>query len=147
MAAVLDAEPALRSRMDVIGVHAYGADAGEALSELAAFADRMAEVGLGDIPISWNELGWPTDGSELGIPLISDETRARYLREIAESDLRACGVVSLAPHTWVSFEEDEGDTEDWFGIADPETARPYESALAYREAIASKQRPAQRPCA
>ena len=48
-----------------------------------------------------------------------------------------CNVDGILPHTWTSPEESTDNPEDWYGIADPTTARPYPSALAYSESAKS----------
>jgi hypothetical protein len=94
----------------------------------------MKEIGLGGVPISWNEVGWTTSG-EGGFAITPDDERAAYLQQLAATDLRDCNVISIAPHTWVSEQKDPANPEDWFGIVDPGTGAPYRSALDYRAGI------------
>jgi hypothetical protein len=144
---MLSASPTLRAGIDAVGVHIYAADAKAALGELAWLRERLEKIGLEKVPISWNEVGWPTRG-EGGAPPVPEALRAGYLLEVGSADLNGCAVASLAPHTWVSEQRDPADPEHWFGIADPASAAPYPSAVAYRNAIerARDRDTAEAPC-
>ena len=94
----------------------------------------MNGAGLARVPISWNEVGWPTRGALAGGRAVPEVIRAAYLYQVADADLARCGVTSLAPHTWVTVQQNPTDPEDWFGIANPVSAQPYPTALAYSRA-------------
>jgi hypothetical protein len=51
---------------------------------------------------------------------------------IALSD---CDVIGIAAHTWVTAEQRANYSEDWYGIADPLTGKPYPSATAYSDQV------------
>ncbi len=145
---MLAAVPALRGHVDAVGVHVYAPTGGAALMRIAAFRHELEAIGMGGVRISWNEVGWPTHGTAGSGYVVTELARALYLRQVADADLGACGVTSLAPHTWVSAEQDAADAENWYGIADPRSAQPYPSALAYAEAIeeAAAGRYSSEPC-
>jgi hypothetical protein len=131
---MLAAEPQLARQIDVVGVHAYGHDAADALATVAYQRQAVDASALRGKPLSVNEIGWYTDGTG---PDVTDEaTRARYLAELthalAASD---CGIASLAPHTWISAESNPANPDDWYGIADPAGGEPYDSGRAYTDQV------------
>lgn len=133
LAATAGATPDLGSLVDAVAVHTYGS-VPEVLDQLASYRRAVDGAGLAGMPLSLNEVGWTTNGTGIFDP-VSEARRASNLEAVArEVALSDCGVRSLAPHTWVTAEEDPGDQEDWFGIADPELGTPYPSAIAYTEA-------------
>lgn len=133
---MLAARPGLARKLDVIGVHAYGARPAGALRGLARQRAAVDAAGLAGKPLAYNEVGWYTRGLGATPPVDEDE-RAEYLAEVTAAVARSeCGVVAFAPHTWRTREQDPLDIEDWYGIADPETGEPYPTARAYlREAL------------
>ncbi len=128
---MLAARPALRRKLDVIGVHAYGADTDGVLRQLARQRAAVDAAGLRAKPLAYNEVGWYTSGVG-ATPAVDDEARAAYLAQVTAAAANSnCGLVSYAPHTWVTREEDPLNIEDWYGIADPDTGEPYASGRAY----------------
>jgi hypothetical protein len=131
---MLVARPELVREIDVVAVHAYGHDPAGVLSTVAFQRRAVDASALRGKPLSVNEVGWYTAG--VGPDVTSEETRADYMGEVthdlAESD---CGILSLAPHTWITAETDPANPEDWYGIADPETGEPYPSGVAYIEQV------------
>lgn len=132
---MLAAAPRLAGQLDVIGVHAYGARPPAVLDRLAYQRRATRAAGLGQRPMSFNEVGWYTSG--VGpLPAIAEDVRATYLGEVTSAVARSdCDVESFAPHTWITREVDSGSSEDWYGIADPATAEPYPTAEAYFEQV------------
>ena len=129
------AAPALARKLDQIAVHAYGARPAGVLERLAAQRRAVREAGLGEMPITFNETGWYTSGAGPIAP-VSEEERAIYLAEVTAAVARSnCGVASFAPHTWITRELNPASIEDYYGIADPETAEPYPTAGAYLDQV------------
>jgi hypothetical protein len=131
---MLVARPELAREIDVVGVHAYGHDPAAVLDTVAFQRRAVDASALRGKPLSVNEVGWYTAG--VGPDVTPEETRADYLGEVthdlAESD---CGIVSLAPHTWISAESDPANAEDWYGIADPTSGDPYPTGVAYIDQV------------
>jgi len=126
--------PSLRDAVDAVAVHAYEPEAEQVVSDIGWYRGELEEAGLGDAPMSVNEVGWPTQGQS-GSP-VPEAERASKLRELADAIARTdCGVVSFAPHTWVTEELDPADYQDWYGISAPRTGDPYPSAVAYAEVV------------
>ena len=136
LARMLAHRPELHDQIDAVGIHVYAPDAAGVVAGVAAFRESVDAAGLAGVPLSWNEVGWPTAG-EGGFAPTPEAERAVLMREVTAAAAGiGCGIVSFAPHTWVTPELNPADPEDWFGISDPETGEPYPSALAYREAVA-----------
>ncbi len=120
--------------IDVIGVHAYG-DPATMSSLIEYFRSSADSAGLSSADLSVNELGWPTAGvgSFANVP---EATRATWIRDMTEAIATSdCGVLSFAPHTWVTPEADPNDQEDWFGMANPVSGEPYPSAEELGEVV------------
>lgn len=133
---VLAYRPELRAAIDAVGIHVYAPDAAGVIAGVVEFRREIDAAGLPGVPLSWNEVGWPTAGDG-GLPATPEAERAELIGAATAAAGRiGCGIVSFAPHTWVTPEVDPSDPEDWFGIADPVTAEPYPTALAYRDAVA-----------
>jgi hypothetical protein len=132
---VQEARPELTAAIDAVGVHLYAPQPEGMLAQLTWYRGAMDTAGFDGTPISVNELGWPTQGSGT-FTALPEATRAPYLGSVIEGIARSdCGVVSVAPHTWITEERDPIDQEHWFGLADPESGRPYPSGSAYEAAI------------
>lgn len=128
--------PELADQIDAVGIHVYAVDAAGVIAGVAAFRETIDSAGLAAVPLSWNEVGWPTAG-EGGFPPTPEAERTILMGEVtAAAPEIGCGIVSFAPHTWVTPELNPADPEDWFGISEPATGEPYSSALAYRDAVA-----------
>jgi polysaccharide biosynthesis protein PslG len=129
LAAVLAAEPGLESELSAVGVHTYG-EPSLILSDLAWFRSNLDAVGLESTPMHLNEVGWTTAGADV-VP-VPEGDRVGYMEEIVPAAIKSnCLISSIAPHTWVTEESDPLDPEDWFGLAEPGSGRPYPSGRAY----------------
>jgi hypothetical protein len=131
LARMTAADPTLRQRIPAVGIHPYAPTAEGALGAVAQFRQAMSGAGLPGTPMIANEIGWHTQGPSG--PLLATETqRSERIAAVASQFWRTdCGVESLAAHTWMSPERDAGNSEDWYGLADPVSGEPYPSGLAY----------------
>ena len=89
-----------------------------------------------------NEIGWATHGGPH--PSARATARTAYWQMAVNFARTNCNVDGILAHTWISAERNPQNPEDWYGIADPRSAQPYESALAYSHAAAADARPAER---
>ena len=138
LSSALRAQPRLRSEIDAVAIHPYGATSRSVLNAVAWFRKTLNEVGLRGVPMSANEFGWPTRGVSPQLPAVPEARRARYLPAAATSLARSnCGLIGLAPHTWVTEQRNPASIVDWYGLANPVTGQPYPSALAYGRAVKS----------
>jgi hypothetical protein len=127
----LDAEPKLTGEIDVVAVHPYGIDPGGVARTLAWFRKVVDATPLREKPLSVNEFGWPTKASG-GPAAAAEDLRADFVAVLTPAIVASsCGVEALALHTWNTPEINSVDAEHWFGVADPATAEPYPTALAY----------------
>jgi hypothetical protein len=134
---MVNRQPDLPELIDVVAVHPYAQEPQLVLQEIAWFRSILDDAGFVETPMTVNEFGWDTKGSLPGyLEPVSEETRADYVAEVvAAATSSDCGLVALAPHTWTSPEQNEEDPAEWFGIADPKTGKPYETAERYGEEI------------
>lgn len=126
-------EPQVARALNAAAVHVYPpTDALQQLGRLAWFRSQLRDGGIADsTPMLVNEIGWATRG---GPYPVGESDRADAYSRMASNIARTnCNVDGILPHTWTSPEESTDNPEDWYGIADPTTARPYPSALAYSE--------------
>ncbi len=138
---MLARRPDLRKRVDAVGIHVYAADADAVIAGVRQFRAIVDGAGLDGVPLDWSEVGWATRGSG-GLPPVPETERAELIGEVTSAAAEiGCAVVTFAPHAWVTPEQNPSDQEDWFGFADPETAEPYPSAMAYREAVVAADPP------
>ncbi len=136
LAGMLAAKPRVRDSIDAVGVHPYGRTPGGVLTAAAWFRATLTRVGLGDVPMIANEFGWPTRGRSPLYPAVPEATRAKYLPAATTALARSnCGLIGVAPHTWISEQRSPVYTVDWYGLANPGTGQPYPSALAYGRAV------------
>ena len=132
---MLAARPGLAAKLDVIGVHAYGATAGATLSSLAAQRAAVDEAGLARKPLAYNETGWYTSGVGPPPP-VDEDVRAGYMSEVTSAVARSnCDIVAFVPHTWITRETNPLSIEDWYGIAAPDSGTPYPTAEAYIDQV------------
>jgi polysaccharide biosynthesis protein PslG len=132
---MLAARPELVNEIDAVGIHVYAIDEDGVRAGVEEFRQILNEVGLASVPMSWNEVGWPTQGLG-GFPPKTETERAKLIGEsTAIASTFRCGLTSFAPHTWVTPELDPQNPEDWFGLADPLSGEPYPSAVAYASAV------------
>jgi hypothetical protein len=82
-----------------------------------------------------DEVGWHTHGA-LGLPPVPEDQRAADFRIVTPAITRSdCDVIGIAAHTWVTAEQRLNYSEDWYGMADPLTGKPYPSAIAYEDQV------------
>jgi hypothetical protein len=123
--------PEFRRKADAVAVHPYGATPSAVLTVLGWLRTTLDSVHMTDIAMNADEVGWHTMG-ELGQPAVPEARRADYFKAVTPGiALSGCDMIGLAAHTWVTSEQRPSYPEDWYGLADPATAKPYPSATAY----------------
>jgi polysaccharide biosynthesis protein PslG len=140
LARAIQAKPGLPDGVDAVAVHPYAPTPGAVLRTVVWFRNALSGAGLGGVPMTVNEFGWPTRGSEGPLAPVTEATRARYIaaatRNLAGS---GCGLIGIAPHTWISPQHGSLGGK-WYGLANPLTGRPYPSARAYGRAVIGLER-------
>ncbi|MGH2954886.1 MAG: hypothetical protein ACRDK9_12905 [Solirubrobacterales bacterium] len=123
------AEPELPSRVDAVAFHVYRPHPDLNLAMLGWVRRALEAVGLGDKELLLTEFGWnQLDYSE------ADRAKmiARTVDQLARTD---CDLAAIYPHTWIGPELNLANREHWWGMADPQTGAPYQSARAYAEQV------------
>jgi hypothetical protein len=127
------AAPGLDHQLDSIGIHPY-APTTAGVVEKIDWAREVVDATAGEgVTLDVNEIGWATAGGE---GAIDERTRAANVAELAGMLWRTdCGIARIFLHTWRTPEISPTNPEDWYGVANPITAEPYPTALAYRAAL------------
>jgi Cellulase (glycosyl hydrolase family 5) len=117
--------------IDAVGQTPYDQNADDVLEDIAGLRLSLDEVGDANVPIDIEEFGWPTSGSASYVSTVSDSTRASYMTTVI-SDLASsdCGVERILPYTWVTAQQNAGDTEDWYGVTNDGAATATSRAIA-----------------
>ncbi|HWD75985.1 MAG TPA: hypothetical protein VG371_12660 [Solirubrobacteraceae bacterium] len=115
---LLQAAPRLRARIDGVAIHPYGRPA-TVLSKVVAARATLDSLGLDRVPLYVTEFGWTTSP-----PGASDYVPAARRPADIESTLTAlgragCGLAMVVLYTWVTPGGDPGDSQNWYGIANP----------------------------
>ena len=117
--AMLTAAPGLRTGIDGVAVHPYGADAAAVIAHIAADRALLGTLGLAATPLYVTEFGWstqPAGAPDYGAAALRPRYIAQTLYDLGHS---GCGVAAALLYTWVTPRRDPRDTEDWFGISPP----------------------------
>jgi hypothetical protein len=128
-------QPNLGRFAKAVAVHIYPAtDPYKQLARIAWFRSQVHDGGISNsIPMLVNEIGWAT---HVGKVPLTESDRAEAYRPMTVNYARTnCNVIGVLPHTWISPQRSNKNPEDWYGIAGPATAKPYDSALAYSHGV------------
>jgi hypothetical protein len=127
------AVPSLPNKVDAVAIHLYDLDPDGDISLLGWLRSKMAAAGLGAESILVTEYGWHTQGGADSVP---EALRAPLETAFANQAPRLnCGVIGIAPHAWVTSEQDTANRENWWGIADPADGSPYPTGQAYADQV------------
>jgi Cellulase (glycosyl hydrolase family 5) len=124
-------QPNLSKAMTGADVHVYpGLDRQRQLDRLAWFRSQLHDGRIPDrTPMIINEIGWATHVGKT--PLSESDRASAYARMTVNYARTNCNVGGILPHTWISPEQSNSNPEDWYGIANPSTGQPYDSARHY----------------
>jgi len=129
--AMYRARPALRGRVDGVGLHLYAPTPEEMYARTAEMRRALDAVDRDGLPLDVTEIGWvartPAEERRRTTDL------ARVARELPTSD---CGIGLFLPHTWESAERDREKAGDWFGLVGAD-ATPKPSGAAYLQVVAA----------
>jgi hypothetical protein len=127
-------QPGIVRKASGAAVHIYPPTGpAKQLDRVAWFRDQLRQGGIPNrMPMLINEIGWPTQG---GGESISETQRSKAYRAATVNIPRTnCNVMGILPQAWTSAQQDPKNPEDWYGIANPSTAKPYPSAHTYSNA-------------
>jgi hypothetical protein len=119
--AMIGARPSGTGEVDGVAVHPYGTP-DVVLGKVRAARGTLAALGLGNVPLYVTEVGWTTSP-----PGALDYVPAARRPAWIEQTVRAlsggwCGVAATVLYTWVTPQRNPADSQDWFGIHDPDGA-------------------------
>jgi hypothetical protein len=130
------ATPSLRSRIPEVAIHPYASSMQGVLGMVAQYRRAMVATGMPRTPMLVNEFGWHTSGAAMPAWAASEGQRAAMIAGVTNRLWRSnCGVSGLAPYSWITLEQNPGDSEQWFGLADATTGAPHPSGLAYGQQV------------
>jgi hypothetical protein len=123
--------PTLNHYMSGVSVHIYPSTDGQRqLKRLAWFRQQVHDGRISDrTPMMINEVGWATHVGK--VPITETERAAAFGKMTINYARTNCNVGGILPHTWISPQQSSSDPEDWYGIADPSTGEPYDSAKRF----------------
>ena len=127
------AVPSLPGKVDAVAIHLYDQDPDGDISLIGWLRSKMASAGLGAAAILVTEFGWHTQGGAGSIP---EDLRAQFETDFMNQAPRLnCDVIGVAPHAWVTAEQDPTNPENWWGIASPADGSPYATGQAYSDQV------------
>jgi hypothetical protein len=129
-------DPSLRSRIPEVAIHPYASSVQGVLGMVAQYRRAMVAAGMPRTPMLVNEFGWHTSGGDMPAWAASEGQRAAMIAGVTNRLWRSnCGVSGLAPYSWITMEQNPGDSEQWYGLADATTGAPHPSGLAYGQQV------------
>jgi hypothetical protein len=140
-------QPRIFHKASGAAVHIYtSVKARQMVNRIAWFRDQLHAGGVpNSVPMLINEIGWPTQGGfpsgflGLGMeaaPIVPERNRtSAYRKATVKIPRTSCNVMGIVPQAWISLEVDPTEAEDWFGMADPVTRKPYRSARSYSRSV------------
>jgi hypothetical protein len=141
--AMLAAQPALRGRIDGVGIHPYAPNPALVLADVRSARHLLRTLALGRVPLYLTEFGWTIHPAG-ALNWLPERLRPGYIaRTFAELGRTGCGVAAAVLYTWVTPERILSDREDWFGISPPgggSNADTAAFAAGLREAAAARRR-------
>jgi hypothetical protein len=103
--------PGLIAQMDAVAFHPYGTTFANTGARVRVLREWLDEHGAAALPIEVTETGWATPP----LPEADRATRMAILvRGLSQS---SCDISRIIPYTWMTFEGDSSNPEEWFGIA------------------------------
>lgn len=117
--------PGLIAQMNAVAFHPYGTTFDNTGARIRVLREWLDQHGSGTMPIEITETGWAT-------PPLSESERAARMSTLVQGLARSsCGISRIIPYTWLTFESDPSNPEEWFGIANANaTLKPTGVALA-----------------
>jgi hypothetical protein len=114
--------------VDGVALHPYQATVRDTYMRIARFRQGLNQIVGPSMPIEITEVGWATTA-------VSDAERGADLYALATDLPRSdCNVDLFMPYTWRTEESNQYDSEQWFGIWNPDGS-PKPSGQAYLNAV------------
>jgi len=115
------ADPSLRSQIDAVAIHPYGATPSAVLARVVQARRALVALGLATIPLYVTEFGWTTSPPG-ALDWLAPSLRPEYIRAtLAALAAAGCGVSAALLYTWFSPARDPANAAQWFGISGSST--------------------------
>jgi hypothetical protein len=127
--AMVNAAPDLVGHVDGVAIHPYGTPS-VVIAKLRGARDTLAALGMGSVPLYVTEFGWTTSppGSLGYVP--ADRRPTWIERTLQALGHLNCGLAASVMYTWVTPQSNAADSQDWFGIENPDaTGTPSSAAF------------------
>ena len=129
LSAMVHAAPELVGHVDGVAIHPYGTPS-VVIAKLRGARATLAALGMESVPLYVTEFGWTTSPpGSLGYvpaarrPIWIEQT----LQALGHLD---CGLAASVLYTWVTPQSNAADSQDWFGIENPDaTGTPASQAF------------------
>ena len=140
--AMVHGAPGLVGHIDGVAIHPYGTPS-VVIAKLRDARATLAGLGMESVPLYVTEFGWTTSppGSLGYVPAARRPIWIeRTLQALGHLD---CGLAASVMYTWVTPQSNVADSQDWFGIENPDaTATP--SSRAFGSGLRAAAAPAPR---
>jgi hypothetical protein len=116
--AMVHADPELVGHVDGVAIHPYGTPS-VVIAKLHVARATLAALGMESVPLFVTEFGWTTSppGSLGYVPAARRPMWIeRTLEALGHLD---CGLAASVLYTWVTPQANAADSQDWFGIENP----------------------------
>jgi hypothetical protein len=136
--------PGLIAQANAVAFHPYGTTFANTGGRIRVLREWLDQHGDDSLPIEITETGWAT-------PPLSEAERATRMRTLVQGlATSSCDITRIIPYTWLTFEREASNPEEWFGIANANaTLKP--SGVALSEAMqaveSGTETPMSDPCA
>ena len=115
---MVQAQPRLRGHIDGVAVHPYGSP-GLVLLRVRQARAALVSLGMPAVPLYVTEFGWTTDPPGALDYVPAAQRPGDILGTLTDLGHLQCGLAATLLYTWVSPGGDPGNSQDWYGIADP----------------------------
>lgn len=115
---MLRATPGLRGHIDGVAIHPYGRPA-TVLSKVVAARATLDGLGMNGVPLYVTEFGWTTSPPGALDYVPAAQRPADISSTLTALGKAGCGLAMVVLYTWVSPGGDPGDSQNWYGVANP----------------------------
>jgi len=143
LAQMVSARPQLRTGLDGVAIHPYGADPSVVLGKVRAARATLDSLRLQAVPLYVTEFGWTTHPAG-ALNFAPEARRPGYIyATVTGLGHTDCGIAATIMYTWVTQERNPGDHESWYGISPPGGCTSSDVA-AFASALRAATAPGQR---
>jgi len=139
--AMIQAVPAMAGHVDGVAIHPYGTPS-VVLAKVRGARATLTALGMDAVPLYVTEFGWTTSPPG-ALDYVAAARRPSWIRStLATLGHLDCGLAAVVLYTWVTPQRDPADSQDWFGIENPDAAATPDSGAfiaGLRDAVAPRQ--------